>query len=58
MPHKIEFDKGTKQKISRAIFWLIFAFCVVSLIFEFAKSGGWRCPYIGKRPPAAMEKAK
>jgi hypothetical protein len=47
-----------KQKIARAIFWLIFAFCVASLVMELKKTGGSCCPYFGNRSKAVMEKAK
>jgi hypothetical protein len=54
----MEFDKFMKQKIARAIFWLIFAFCVFSLFMELKRTGGSCCPFIGNKPAAVMEKAK
>lgn len=52
MPYKIDFDKGGKQKIARAIFWLIFAFCVFSMAAELVKTKGSWCPV-----PASGNKA-
>jgi preprotein translocase subunit SecG len=38
MPQENEKGKGMKQKISRAIFWLVLAFCIVSLVMELGKA--------------------
>jgi hypothetical protein len=55
MPHKIDFDKGGKQKIARAIFWLIFAFCVFSMAAELIKTKGAWCPVPPAGKNAVME---
>ncbi len=47
-----------RQKISRAIFWLLFAFCVISLIVEFKKTCGERCAAPGREPASITERAK
>jgi preprotein translocase subunit SecG len=58
MPQENEKGKGMRQKISRAIFWLLFAFCVISLIVEFKKTCGERCAAPGREPASITERAK